>query len=459
MSSSSSSSSSSSAPPNPPPTSLLDIDPDVFISILSSWITIEDVAHLDSALCCKRFRSYFLHTLRRPYCGLNSLDLLLHIDVDDPYNGEASRRLRGNIFKWLDKRSVSLRDLEIPFTSALQKWTPDMYHQFQSDIFDSTRFLRSLSVGGLQGGPRAFLEEMFFSFVQRNKRTLESIECSIYPIQSWAVVAEIAKCTQLKSLVLNTGGSTPSTFGGFVSSPTSALNHAIRKIMLSCKTIEALKFIPQCGSVINHSTLLLLSRLPCLTSLELVHKYLSASWVNGSAFQIIAQSCRHLRKLFLYGSQFEERSFVELVKKCIHLVTLKVASNGLVNMDVLLTNATLDAIATSLSNLEFLSLEGDTTWITDASVIPLVVSCPKLTHLSLHSGGAHTTLRDGGRMHHVTNKSLAYIGAHCKNMRYLKFGEGECGRSISALALLNLADACPRLRIFFGVERLVRVRI
>jgi hypothetical protein len=129
---------------------------------------------------------------------------------------------------------------------------------------------------------------------------------------------------------------------------------------------------------------------------------------------------------------------VQLMQKCTHLTTVEVDSciHTIIPIPTLFTNATLDAIASSLRNLEYLSLDGDTTWITDAAVIPLVMSCLKLTHISLSGGGI---------MHQVTSKSLQSIGVYCKNMKHIQFGDGECGRSISALAVLNLSDHCPKL--------------
>ena len=102
--------------PKLPPGALLDIADDLLWDLFTEWLPIEAVCGLDSALCQKRRRPYFLALLATKVLLFNREEIEV---LKDPYRSDqfTHRELGAAALNWVLKRGIHLASLRIPYSS------------------------------------------------------------------------------------------------------------------------------------------------------------------------------------------------------------------------------------------------------------------------------------------------------------------------------------------------------
>lgn len=93
--------------PKLPPGALLDIADDLLWDLLTEWLPLEAVCRLDSALCQKRRRLYFLSMLETKVLLFNRENIRFKDD-----HRFTHRALEPREMKWILKRGMNLASLQ-----------------------------------------------------------------------------------------------------------------------------------------------------------------------------------------------------------------------------------------------------------------------------------------------------------------------------------------------------------
>jgi hypothetical protein len=402
---------------------IINLAEDVASSLWSDWLTIVDMAHLDSALCCKALRKDFFHraVLRYP---VNLMNIKDNFDLD-------------GMNSWIFSRNASVEGF---FASAVFCKGHRRREEYLNQYGHAVRWIeyRSNSYG-----TRVSLHANRFSAVhvamRCNQLTRFRDDGSLDP----DVVAHVAElCPQLQHLTLRVGACT---------------NESITRIARACRGLKRLKLRTTGFKVGEEALIALVHGNPGLLEVDI-----SSLGVTNRFLQELALGCRSLVKLHLSNcGGITLTPIFSLLRHCKALVLVDIA-----HCDVWFVEVALDAtLRACLRNLSFYEVR-----VEGRTVNALLRLCPNLVSLSIDNCAqelgqesllfhANSGLRELSVMHslsYISNATMLSISEHCPSLRVLKvIGKGGVS-DLSDLGLCAVAARCISLQIV-NLAYLVRV--
>jgi len=425
-SSSSSSSSSPTAPsllpaeplpwrpntrPKLPPGALLDIDQGPLYDIVTEYLEIEDICHLDSALCHKKRRAEFL--------ALVSTKVLLferiEIDVLEPFSVSSITPLGAAALIWILTRGIHLASLHLP---ECRNNNDDISMSItdQESIRES---IASLAQDGrldkletISLGECTYINDAdLLGILSKCHRSVKSINirgCGL----TESSASLVKNCTKLEAFAACGNESAPDLVSIFQS-----CRKKLRKVDLSAFSGRLTDEMVQ--SVAENCRLLEHLDVRCCFS------------VSDENVRKVAESCPLLQYVDFFGIDITDATMVALCNYCSLLKRIDV---GYCDN---LTDAAVLAVAERLPGLTYISLYGIPA-ITSNAVETLASKCRELEFI------------DVGDCPHVSNITLEKIAEYCSKLMVLNVT--RCPK-VTCAGLTMIATKCSKLHTVFADDR------
>jgi hypothetical protein len=362
---------------------LWDLPVELTTDLCSNWLTIVDVAFLDSAICNHAMRAHFVAVAFSSSCSLRYPIEEEHDDTE----------YEDGINIWIVKRRARVSGLYI---------TKHMYSASVSDYFKSHgKFLQFIR----------FQESKFGEYTTSRKNAKSTDKTLVSNIA--------AHCPNLRKLETNSG----LTDRGFA------------QIVRSCAQLED---VCNLGSETAECVITALNNSPCLRKLNIGLGGRSKSRVTcptlesveihhsgelGDAFcTTLARSCPRLQALEIDVCEITDATLDALAAHCRDFLTLGAISPTI-------TWACLERFtaACNLREVHIYCYDMPAT-----SVYSIAQNCPLLRHLHVHSPGT------------LSEEWLLAVAAHCPDLRELDL-DGLWLKE-AASGLLAVAEHCHELR-------------
>ena len=242
---------------------------------------------------------------------------------------------------------------------------------------------------------------------------------------------------------------------------------ALRAIGFGCQELESV----QCtwsDQMTDRNVIALVHGLGKLRAFIMVDSFGTMGWaMHGKFLQSLAESCPLLEKLVVVPALVIENTahFAALGAGCprlreVHARFAQISSSmlgalasGCPNLQYLdLSHATMEddgviELARHCKQLEVLLLDCGSdheVGLSDASIVPLARSCPRLRSLNLFAAAANL-LEEG---HALTDKSVLALGTHCKQLTKLNLGHAQRITDVAAQCLLHEFPALTHLDLW-----------
>lgn len=454
---------------------ILDIPTDILMTILRSWLSLRDVAHLDSAMLNRAQRQIWLATLQKRVITLATVNVrekellkLLWLNMRDAYCSKVAFRgckVRDTAFTPELKQhwSVMAKHLKcLRFKDKCSVATPLMMELITScprleELCINTRIMPNFSGEHLRQivDMGSQLKTLFLSDAQ-----------DVSP-SDWQYLAE--RCVNLTELNLENTRLSPLIVPAFLNNMKQlnklTLKHCdvmelsrthtihvpvdvarttpieVTEILNPESTIEELKTVldREILSIhtalysidLSHSRQLAAIILPYLIRRCVLVERLNVSFcsLTGPVFRLVAQFLHRLRTIFMPGCTIHDEVYVEMVSHCQLIETL------VLGYSPYLTSVICEAMAKSLPNLKTFALWGNQQAFNKQSMETLVRSCRKIDKIAL----THTGIDDD---------VLIALVEHCPITRIEING---CQR-VRSTWMASLGTHCPMLTHFVAEQ-------
>jgi hypothetical protein len=378
--------------------------------ILLMWVDLEDIGHLDSALCNK--------TERASYLSLVSNASFVISRSFTPHEGNAGGIRVRSFTSWFLLRGVAVTNV-----SVNAAWVAN------------------------QGQSRNYIH-----LHRRHVRNVTVEMDSSLPFEFDAALKEISEhCPNVAKLDTGRGVTISAVTLSHITHHWPQLTHLAIQVDGVDDGDEFVSVCVECQSLVE-LTLWAVPPAPALTkalqvcSAEL-QKFTAFAPLKPSDYRSLAQRCPLLREVDVPHSKLDDAGLEALGANCVHLEVLKIEKNAKV------TNKGLLAVARNRA-LTTLRLNGCPI-ITDAGLQAVAQSCPLLERVDLSHSSAVTDaslIAIGQTCHHlrelslravpVTHAGLRAVAAGCPQLQVMRAPECDVGRGVEAVA-----RGCPQLRV------------
>jgi hypothetical protein len=377
---------------------------------LLTWVDLDDIGHLDSALCNK--------TERADYLSLISNTSFVISKGFEPREGNAGGILVRSFTSWFLLRGVAVthvsvnaawvanRGQSLNYLHLHRHHVRNVTVEMDSSLpFEFEAALKEIceqcpNVAKLDTGKGATVSAVTFSHIAHHWPQLTHLAIQVDGVGDGDEFVSL--CVERQSLVELTLWTAP---------PAPALTKALQV---------------------------------CSAELQ---KFTAFAPLKLSDYRSLAQRCPLLREVDVPHSKLDDAGLEAVGANCVHLEVLKLEKNAKV------TNKGLVAVARNRA-LTTLCLNGCPN-ITDAGLRAVAQNCPLLERVDLSHSAAvtdATLLALGQTCHHlrelslravsVTHVGLLAVAAGCPQLRMVRAPECDVGRAVEAVA-----RGCPRLRV------------
>jgi F-box/leucine-rich repeat protein 2/20 len=427
---------------------------DITISVLTTWIGIKDVAHLDSACCNRKQRLEFLKLLKDGRV------------VFDGFQQQNTQFLK--FCKWITKRRISLKNFHIP------EYFAPLAHKYMKIIAKAILFsqVENLSLPEHINSDYLTIATFELSRVKLQMKRVKTLtfrfrEGHFMKNKNDSSLVRIAEnCSQLEQLD--------------ISQCTLLTDAGLERITKGCPMLKSLN-ISKCIQITETGLKSSIARLPLLTSLKLGYKgdgsFECSTSVTDSVIRIIAQNLPMLKELYISEShKITDSSMVSIAEGCSQLevldisfceqitdVGLKSIAGGCAMLKSLNADSCNNSgLINNISRLSLLqSLNLSRSGATDA-VVEIIVQnlllltdlnislCDNVTESSLASiAGSIVGLQlkvlicGGSHKNDITDTGLISIAKTCSQLEVLDINYCQL---ITDISLESIAEGCPMLK-------------
>jgi hypothetical protein len=391
-------------------TALTQLPMELASKFLLMWVDLEDIAHLDSAVCNK--------TERASYLSLVSNASFVISKSSEPRDGNAGGIRVRSFTSWFLLRGVAVTNVSVNAAWVANRGQSRNYLHLHgrhvrnvtvemdySLPFDSETALKEIcehcpNVAKIDTGRGVIIAAVTFSHIAHHWPHLTHLAIQADGIGDGDEFVSV--CVACQSLVELTLWTAP---------PAPALTKALQV---------------------------------CSTELQ---KFTAFAPLKPSDYRNLTQRCPLLREVDVPHSKLDDAGLEALGANCVHLEVLKIEKNAKV------TNKGLLAVARNRA-LTTLCLNG-CPHITDAGLQAVAQNCPLLERVDLSHSAAVTdaTLSAIGQTcHHlrelslravsVTHAGLQAVAAGCPQLQAMRAPECDVGRAVEAVA-----RGCTQLRV------------
>jgi hypothetical protein len=391
-------------------TALTRLPTELASKFLLTWVDLEDIGHLDSALCNK--------TERAGYLSLISNASFVISKRFEPREGNAGGILVRSFTSWFLLRGVAVTHI-----SVNAAWVANPGHS-RNYLHLHRGHIRNVTV------------EMDSSL----------------PFEFEAALKEICEhCPHVAKLDTGRGVTISAVTLSHIAHHWPQLTHLAIQVDGIGDGDEFVSVCVECQSLIE-LTLWTAPPAPALTkalqvcSVQL-QKFTAFAPLKPSDYRSLAQRCPLLREVDIPHSKLDDAGLEALAANCVHLEVLKLEKNTKV------TNKGLVAVARNRA-LTTLCLDGCPN-ITDAGLQAVAQNCPLLERVDLSHSSAvtdATLIAVGQTSHHlrelslravsVTHAGLQAVAVGCPQLQVMRAPECDVGRAVEAVA-----RGCTQLRV------------
>jgi hypothetical protein len=380
--------------PKLPPDALLDIDQGPLYDIFTEWLHIEDVCHLDSALCNKRRRPEFLELVATKVLLFNREE----IQVLEPIS--THRALRAAALNWVLKRGIHLASLRLPDNGRSAAEEQSLRDAVASLALNGRLDkLETISLASCSYIKDADLA----GILSKCYRSAKSIDIRYCRLTESAAV-HIKRCTKLEALAAKGN--------------ESAADMA--EIVQSCRKLRKISFVNFGTSLTDEVVQSVAAHCPLLEHLNIG----GCSVVSDTAIRTVAESCPLLQFVILQGTNIADATVASLSERCplLKRMNLGFCPN--------LTDAAILVVAERLPGITHIDLMCLVA-ITSSAVETLASKCRELEIINL------------GYCPNVSDVTLMKIAEHCSKLEVLYVT--RCG-NITTAGLTEIATKCSKLK-------------
>jgi hypothetical protein len=394
--------------PKLPSGALLDIDQGPLYDILTEWLRMEDVCHLDSALCQKwrRRREEFLALLATKVLLFNREEIKVLVDPnqDDPFT---HRALGAAALSWILKRGIHLASLRLPYSRVT------FSAEQESIRVESIReAVASLALHGhldkletIHLSYCSYIKDAdLTSILSKCYSSVKSIDIRGCIHLNESAAAHIKRCTKLEAF-------TPK--GNESAADMVEIFKACRKL----RKVDFGSLGPRLTDEVVQSVAV---DCPLLEHLGLGCCYA----VMDAAIRKVAESCPLLQFVDLRHTNISDTDVVALCNHCPLLKRMFLGRCGH------LTDAAVLVVAERLPGLTHIDLDGITA-ITSSALETLASKCRELEFIEI------------SYCPNVSDATLAKIAEHCSKLEELRVR----GTAVSSVGVAEVRSKCTKLKI------------
>ena len=389
-----------STSPKLPPGALMDIADDLLCDLFTEWLPIKSVCHLDSALCQKRRRPYFLALLAKKVLLFNREQIRV---MTDPYPRDSytHRPLGLAALNWVLKRGIHLASLHLPFSDTIgsAEWQSIRDAVASLVLNGHLDKLETISLKNCEFITDADL----VAVLSKSYSSVKSIDIKYCGLTESAA-AHIKRCAKLEAFTPNGNESAADMV----------------EIFQSCRKLRKVDLRDFSDRLTDEVVLSVAEHCHILEHVDLGW----CSAVSDVAIRRVAESCPLLQYANLSDTKITDATVVCLCSRCPMLKRL------FFGRCYRLTDAAVLAVAEGLPGLTHIDLYHITA-ITSSAVETLASKCRELEHIDL----AYCS--------NVSDVTLAKIAQHCPKLEELRVY--ECG-AVTAVGLTYIATKCSNLK-------------
>jgi hypothetical protein len=420
---------------------LLDIPLSLVVDVLTKWLPLKDLGHLDSAQCCRSSRRTYLEILRSGSFVLPSL----------------SKAHLAQTMQWVVQRNVKVESVKINSRSA--DVNPGLVASFFATVSPA---LRSLNVTNASDMLLPVCYAAIASGVRLKSLTVHS--CNDVEDATVAILLSRTAPTLERLEIWNSNG-----ISAFPTKCSMDKLQYLRLVQSTVDTANLCAFLASCRNLLYFYHDVVGGEDDCLhalaqscPSLQSLH-YGRASLNSTAGLDAVLQGCKDLHTIhFAVSRGISVYHINSVVQRCRRLTSFR-----LMPSPQFMAEECVADLTPRLRDLKHLSLV-QLLCITDAAIQTLSQHCSGLRSLCLKSlvGGAHTDRAlvtlfsslpvveeiDLSRVACLRNAVLVAIGKCCPRLHTLDLYEatGFTEEGISALAkgcpglrCVNIAKKCP----------------
>jgi hypothetical protein len=380
-----------------PPGHLLNIPDDLLYDIFTIYLRIEDVCRLDSALCQKKPRRYFLHLLATKFLLFNREEINILTDFNYEHR-LAHRPLCVAALEWILKRGIHLASLCLP-RCYLTTEEPRIHDAVNSLALNGRcDKLESISLSDCSH----INEDDLATIISKCFQSVKNIDVRGGGLRV-SSAADIKRCTKLEAFSPK-GNESPAE---------------IVEIVETCLKLRKLDFFGFRGRLTDGVLQSVAAHVSQLEHLCLLH----CSSVTDLAIVRVAESCPSLKYINLVGTSITDESVVSLCRYCPCLKQIHFGGcRGL-------TNVAMIAVAERLPFINLVCFSGIPA-ITNKAAELLASKCHELEYINLSGCPS------------IDIGTLMMIAEHCKQLKELRIS-GCPG--VTAAGLSEIAANCSKL--------------
>lgn len=406
--------------------------------ILTTWINIKDVNHLDTAFCSSEWRPAFLNLLASGQVVYPNIPEPVHLLASIPF-----------LITWLNKKKILMYTLEL---------TPQSLDaSFESYVQLIAKNVRHMSLHNF----KPELKPMIALFMGNEFSNLRSLQCSFSDLHEDLKIhlrcmhptlneTRYKRCTNF-GVHLFTGISLPKV------TIMSVMSCRVDKPFVSamaecCKNIQFLH-LNECGNITD-SDITSIAR-NC-TSLRLISVAKQAILTDAAIIELSERCARLCVVDVVHCTALTDRSVIALATNCRLLESLYIRGNDhytAVSMQALCEHATstlevLDVV--DCVGIPGVAIEHVLTTCANLMILyvgcaggPAVYSCKDMCGILSKCGKLVEKISLEVRL--VTTEMLETLGTHCSGLK--KLGLQCCTGGLTDTGLYALATQCTELQL------------
>jgi hypothetical protein len=377
--------------PKLPPGALLDIDQGPLYDIFTEYLELEDICHLDSALCLRWRREEFLALVSTKVLLFNR-EIIQIVNISTMTHDS----LRAPEMNWILKRGIHLASLSLDDEGDASTRDAVAALAFNGRLDK----LETVNISYC-----AYIKDADLATILRGcYRSVNSISirgCGLTDSSAMYV----KHCSELEAFVPQGNESAAD----------------LAEIFQACRKLRRVH-LDQFGNRLTDDVVQsVVAHCPFLEHFDIGF----CTAVSDAAITKVAESCPLLRVVRLSGTNITNATMVSLCTHCPLLTEVYIDSCRL------LTDAAVLAVSERLPGLTHIGLD-DIAAITSIAVETLASKCRELTHIDL------------GNSLNVSDVTLRKIAQQCSNLKKLQVR--GCDR-VTAAGLALVGDKCSKLAL------------
>ena len=324
--------------------------------LLSDWLSGKDICRLDSALCCSKNRSRFLHSVCKH----------LKIYFGSPYNNIS---INVNCIHWLDLRNIDAREMEfnLDFSSAEKSCSPtETYlHYF--------RCRSATGNDGSQNSKVVFRRTESLNFIKCTGVVDDLVvkACRVCPILRKLNLSGCKSISNVSLICISVG--CPQLTDLNIFNCSLVTDTGIMSIAEGCKNLISIN-IGWCQGITDQGLICLVCSVNSILELDIG----GCSNLSDLSLEKIAECCPMLRRLNIsYNSNFTDVGLSHFSRCRLH--NLKFIHLGKCTLFTEEGFAMFAEACPSLQELDLYSCDK----ITDIALSKIIDCCTSLSHLNI----------------------------------------------------------------------------